>query len=213
MKIVTYNVNGIRAALKKGFYEWLKATDPDVVCLQEVKAEANQVELSLFTDLGYEIHWHAAVKKGYSGVAIFTKIKPKDIKIGCGENLYDNEGRVIQIDFEDVSVINTYMPSGTTGDERQNFKMTWLDFFYDYANYVKQEVGNLVICGDYNICHTSIDIHNPVANKNTSGFKPEEREWVTKFIESGFIDKTGDFIVPIEDYVFAYDLRLNKRVY
>ena len=133
MKIISYNVNGIRAALKKGFDNWLKEENPDIVCIQELKAMADQIE-PFYKDLGYELYTETAEKKGYSGVAILTKIKPKHIEYGCGNPLYDIEGRVIRTDFEDFSVMSVYMPSGTSGDIRQDFKYDWLDFFYEYAN-------------------------------------------------------------------------------
>jgi exodeoxyribonuclease III len=188
MKIITYNVNGIRSALSKGLIEWLKATDPDVVCLQEIKAAESQMEKALFEDLGYTVYAMPAVKKGYSGVAILTKPKPKAVRFGCDITKYDDEGRVLRTDFEDFSLMSVYMPSGSSGEERQAFKMTWLDDFYHYADDLKKECPNLIISGDYNICHKPIDIHNPVSNKNSSGFLPEEREWMSKFVENGFID-------------------------
>ncbi len=188
MKIISYNVNGIRAAINKGLAEWLGQEQPDVLCLQETKAQPDQVDLSAFEALGYESYWESAEKKGYSGVAIFTKTKPKHVEIGCGIEQYDREGRVIRADFDDVSIMNVYMPSGTSGEERQAFKMVWLDDFFDYAHKVAKEVGQLIIVGDYNIAHEEIDIHNPKGNKKSSGFLPEERAWVTKFLDSGFID-------------------------
>ena len=188
MKIVSYNVNGIRAAIQKGFVEWLKECNPDVLCLQEVKAKKEQVDLSEIEDLGYQIFWHSAQKKGYSGVAIFSKIKPIHVEIGCGMEQYDSEGRVLRVDFENCSVMSVYMPSGTTGDIRQDFKMNWLSDFYQYIQQLKQEIPHLIISGDYNICHTEIDIHNPKSNANSSGFLPEERAWISQFIEAGFTD-------------------------
>lgn len=193
MKIITYNVNGIRSAIDKGLLTWLKAANPDVLCLQEVKANSDQVNLADFEALGYQSYWHSAQKKGYSGVAIFTKIKPKHVQIGCGIEKYDFEGRVIRIDFEDVSIINTYMPSGSSGDERQAFKYEWMDDFYNYTQTLVTEIPNLIIVGDYNICHQPIDIHNPKSNANSSGFLPQEREWLGKFIEIGFIDTFRHF--------------------
>ncbi|WP_053406396.1 exodeoxyribonuclease III [Persicobacter sp. CCB-QB2] len=193
MKIISYNINGIRAAIKKGFNEWLEEEQPDVLCLQEVKAEQHQVDTAAWEKLGYQIYWMAAEKKGYSGVAVLTKIAPKHVEYGCGMEKYDREGRVLRVDFEDVSILNTYMPSGSSGEERQAFKMEWLEDFYQYIQSLKQDLPNLVVCGDYNICHTAIDIHNPDKNKNTSGFLPEEREWMTKFIDGGFIDSFRQF--------------------
>lgn len=188
MKIFSYNVNGIRAAMQKGLQEWVQENNPDVLCLQEVKAERDQVDLSAFEALGYQIYWHAAQKKGYSGVAIFTKISPKNVEIGCGIEAYDQEGRVLRVDFEKVSVMSVYMPSGTTGDVRQDFKMTWLSDFFQYTQELKKKIPHLVISGDYNICHKEIDIHNPKSNANSSGFLPEERAWISQFLEAGFID-------------------------
>ena len=189
MKIISYNVNGIRAAEKKGFSQWLSDEQADIVCLQEVKAERDQIDLGIFKDLGYEhIHWHAAEKKGYSGVAIFSKIAPKNVAVGCGMPIYDREGRVIRADFEDFSLINTYMPSGSSGEIRQDFKMQWLADFQDYIRTLRNNFPRLLICGDYNICHQSIDIHDPIRNQNSSGFLPEEREWMSNFLKDGFID-------------------------
>jgi len=187
-KIISYNVNGIRAALKKDWLKWLKSVDPDIVCLQETKARPEQLDLSLFENLGYYSFWHSAEKKGYSSVAILTKQKPQHIEYGCGIEKYDREGRIIRIDFETFSVLSCYFPSGTTGDERQAFKMEFLSDFYNYINQLKLKIKNLVVAGDINICHTEIDIHNPIRNKNTSGFKPEERQWITSFLKSGWID-------------------------
>jgi exodeoxyribonuclease III len=193
MKIVTYNVNGIRSAISKGFIDWLKATNADMICLQEVKAEENQIEKALFEDLGYYINWFSAEKKGYAGVAIFTKIKPKNIVHGCGIEIYDREGRVLRTDFEDFSLISVYMPSGSSGDERQEFKMQWLSDFQGYINDLTKTVPNLIVSGDYNICHRAIDIHNPKSNDNSSGFLPEEREWMEGFLSNGFIDTFRHF--------------------
>ncbi|MCH7397757.1 exodeoxyribonuclease III [Belliella sp. DSM 107340] len=188
MKIVSYNVNGIRAALNKGFADWLKATDPDVIGIQEVKAMENQIEKSIFEDLGYHIFWNPAVKKGYSGTAILSKVKPNHIEYGMGIQTYDDEGRMIRADFDDFSFISAYFPSGTTGDIRQVFKYQFLDDVYGYSQDLIKKIPNLILSGDYNICHKAIDIHNPISNKNSSGFLPEERAWMDKFTENGFID-------------------------
>lgn len=188
MKIVTYNVNGIRAAMGKGLTDWIKAVDPDVLCFQEVKASPDQVGLLEFEELGYETYWFPAQKKGYSGVAIFTKHRPEKVTYGCGEQVYDDEGRVIRADFKDFSVMSVYHPSGSSGDDRQAFKMKWLEFYQDYINRIKTQAPPLILSGDFNICHKAIDIHNPVSNAKSSGFLPEEREWMENFINSGFID-------------------------
>jgi exodeoxyribonuclease-3 len=188
MKIVTYNVNGIRAAMSKGLIDWISQVSPDVLCVQEIKANPDQVGVFEFEELGYHHYWYPAQKKGYSGVAIFTKQKPKHIEYGCGIKEYDDEGRILRIDFEEFSVMSVYHPSGSSGDLRQAFKMEWLEAFLNYINQLKATYPNLVICGDFNICHKAIDIHNPKSNANTSGFLPEEREWMEQFINSGFVD-------------------------
>lgn len=186
--IISYNVNGIRAAVKKGFLDWLKEADPDIVCLQESKAQNDQVPNFELQELGYDNYWFSAQKKGYSGVAILTKNQPDHIEYGMGIEKYDNEGRMIRADYGDVSVISVYHPSGSSGDVRQDFKMQWLKDFQEYIIELRKSRPNLIISGDYNICHEAIDIHDPVRNKNTSGFLPEEREWMTGFLEQGFID-------------------------
>jgi len=188
MKIVTYNVNGIRAAMSKGLIDWISQVSPDVLCVQEIKANPEQVGVFEFEELGYHHYWYPAQKKGYSGVAIFTKQKPKHIEYGCGIKEYDDEGRILRIDFEEFSVMSVYHPSGSSGDLRQAFKMEWLGAFLNYINQLKATYPKLVICGDFNICHKAIDIHNPKSNANTSGFLPEEREWMEQFINSGFVD-------------------------
>lgn len=187
MKILSYNVNGIRAALNKGFAEWLEAAAPNVLCLQETKAMKEQVDTAVFDALGYQHHWHSAQKKGYSGVAILTKTKPLHIEEGTGIDHMDFEGRVIRADFEKVSVISLYLPSGTNLD-RLEYKFQFMDDFQNYIDTLKKKYPRLVICGDYNICHRAIDIHDPIRNKKVSGFLPEEREWIDGFINSGFVD-------------------------
>jgi exodeoxyribonuclease III len=188
MKIITYNVNGIRAAINKGFLEWLAVVKPDMVCLQEVKAEVEQIDGKIFEEMGYHIYWHHAEKKGYSGVAILTKIKPNHVEYGCGMNVYDREGRILRADFDTFSLMSAYFPSGSSGDERQEFKMQFLSDFDRYTQQLVKTIPNLIISGDYNICHRAIDIHNPKSNANSSGFLPEEREWMENFINSGFVD-------------------------
>lgn len=189
MKIISYNVNGIRAAMRKDWLNWLKSTNADVVCLQEIKASPDQlVDLLLIEALGYEHYWFPAEKKGYSGTAILTKRTPKHVEYGCGIEAYDKEGRIIRADFEELSIMSAYFPSGSSGDLRQDFKYQFLSDFQAYSNKLLTELPKLVISGDYNICHKAIDIHNPKSNANSSGFLPEERAWMEGFINSGYID-------------------------
>lgn len=188
MQIVSYNVNGIRSAMGKGLLNWMESRKADVYCFQETKASREQVDLTPFELFGYKSYWVSAEKKGYSGVAIFSKHEPKNIQYGFGVPEYDTEGRWVSADFGDLTIASVYIPSGSSGEVRQEYKMQWLDFFYDYIADLRKEKKHLIICGDYNICHQAIDIHDPVSNKNSSGFLPEEREWMTKFIEKGFVD-------------------------
>lgn len=208
--ILTYNVNGIRAALRKGFDKWLKDINPDIVCLQEIKANQDQFDESIFNDLGYYCYWNSAEKKGYSGVAILTKTKPRFIEYGCGIQNIDIEGRFIRADFEGYSVMSVYFPSGSSGDLRQAYKMYFLDRFQTYIDELKNTIPNLILCGDYNICHHSIDIHNPQRNKNTSGFLLEERQWFSNFCESGFIDAFRFFNKEPHNYTW-WSYRSNAR--
>ena len=208
--ILTYNINGIRAALKKGLDDWLSASNADIVCLQEIKAKPEQFDVNTFNNLGYECFINSAEKPGYSGVAIISKIKPKHVEYGCGIEKIDFEGRVIRADYDDFSVMSVYFPSGSSGELRQAFKMEFLDLFDKYILDLKKTIPNLIISGDYNICHTAIDIHNPQRNKNTSGFLPEEREWVTNFISSGFIDSFRHFNKEPHNYSW-WSYRANAR--
>jgi exodeoxyribonuclease-3 len=193
MRIISYNVNGIRAAITKGLLDWLKTDPADIICVQETKAVKDNVDYAQFNKLGYQDYWFSAQKKGYSGVAVFTKIKPDNVEYGNGHGPSDEEGRVIQLDFKDVRLINAYFPSGTSGDERQQFKYQWLKEFNTYLNKLQKKYPNIILCGDYNIAHKEIDIHDPKGNKNSSGFLPEEREWMTKFLENGWVDTFREF--------------------
>lgn len=193
IRIVTYNVNGIRSAISKGWLDWVAQTSPDIICLQEIKAEAGQIDETPLREMGYELYWNPAQKKGYSGTAIFTKIKPVQVFYGCGIEDYDREGRVIRADYGQFSVMCTYFPSGSSGDHRQDVKMRFLGDFQKYIDTLKQTVPDLIILGDVNICHKPIDIHDPVSNKNSSGFLPSEREWFDAFVGSGFVDSFRRF--------------------
>lgn len=187
VKIISYNVNGIRAALKKNLIDWIKQSNPDIVCFQEIKANEDQFDTQIFKEIGYYNYWFPAQKKGYSGVGIITKIKPENVQIGTGIEFMDFEGRNLRLDFKNFSVMSLYLPSGTNIN-RLEFKFKYMYEFENYINSLKSEIPNLIIGGDYNICHKAIDIHDPIRNAKVSGFLPEERAWLDKFIESGFID-------------------------
>lgn len=188
MKILSYNVNGIRAAISKGFLEWLQAANPDIICLQEIKAVESQIPVLEIQTAGYPYQYYfPAEKKGYSGVAVLSKIEPKKIVFGTGIDYMDREGRNLRVDFEDFSVMSLYLPSGTNID-RLGHKFQYMDDFQKYVDELKKEIPNLIICGDYNICHEAIDIHDPVRNAKVSGFLPEERAWLDGFMKSGFLD-------------------------
>jgi len=188
MTLLTYNLNGIRSALQKGLADWLATQHFDVLCFQEVKATHDVVDLAPLEALGYRYQWHAAEKKGYSGVATFSKQAPDNVVKGCGLAVYDCEGRILRTDFDDITLLNCYFPSGTTGDLRQSVKMAFLADFYEYVQTLRQTRPNLIVVGDYNIAHTERDIHDPVRNKNSTGFLPEERAWMDKWFASGFTD-------------------------
>ena len=209
MKIISYNVNGIRAALKKDFIGWLKSANPDVICLQETKAMKEQLDLEVFEEAGYIYnYWYSAQKKGYSGVAILSKIEPNHVEFGTGIESMDFEGRNIRADFDGVSVMSLYLPSGTNS-ARLSHKFEYMDMFQEYINNLKEEIPNLVICGDYNICHEEIDIHNPKM-KGVSGFLPEEREWLGQFIDSGFTDSFR-YLHPENQTFSWWSYRANSR--
>ena len=208
--IVSYNVNGIRAAMKKGLLDWMKEGDFDVVCIQETKAQPGQVPSQPFEELGYKDYWHSAQKKGYSSVATFSKVEPDKVVYGCGLEKYDSEGRILRTDFGDVTLLNCYFPSGTSGDIRQDFKYDFLDDFFNFITELKKEREKIIVVGDYNIAHTEMDIHNPKSNKKTSGFLPEERAWMTKWLESGFVDAFRHLNPEQEQYSW-WSYRANAR--
>lgn len=189
MRIVSYNVNGIRSAVTKGLVDWIKEDNADIYCFQELKANKEDVPTQLFEDLGYHCYWFSAQKKGYSGVGVISKTEPKEVVYGCGLEQADFEGRVIQIEFENFTLINTYFPSGSSGDDRQGYKMVFLKEYLAFLDSkLKTQNSKLIVAGDYNICHQAIDIHDPKGNKDSSGFLPEERAWMDDFFNVGMID-------------------------
>lgn len=187
-KIATFNLNGIRAAVSKGFITWLKNSSIDILAIQETKAQKEQIPEKELNEIGYRVYSYSAEKKGYSGVAIICKAEPKYVQYGMGMEVYDREGRFLMADFGDTSLVCAYHPSGTSSQERQDFKMQWLKDFTVYVENLRKNRPNLILCGDYNICHEAIDIHDPIRNANSSGFLPEERQWMSDFLAKGYVD-------------------------
>lgn len=210
MKIVSYNVNGIRSAVTKGLVDWLKEDQFDIVCFQELKAASESIPTELFQELGYHTYWFSAQKKGYSGVGVISKVEPLNVTYGNEYEQSNFEGRVIKLEFEKFVLINAYFPSGSSGDERQVYKYQWLDEFYEYIQSVKQAGKPVIVTGDYNICHTEIDIHNPKSNKDTSGFLPEERAWMDKWFNTGMVD-TFRHICKDPHHYSWWSFRANAR--
>lgn len=210
MKILSYNVNGIRAAISKGFLEWLQAANPDIICLQEIKAVESQIPTLEITAAGYPYqYYYPAEKRGYSGVAILSKVEPKKVVFGTGISYMDEEGRNLRADFENFSVMSLYLPSGTN-IERLGRKFQYMDDFKSYVNEIKKSVPNLIIGGDYNICHQAIDIHDPVRNAKVSGFLPEERAWLDGFMKDGMVDTFRMFNNEPHQYSW-WSYRANAR--
>ncbi|AER40472.1 MAG: exodeoxyribonuclease III [Flavobacteriales bacterium] len=215
MKIVSYNINGIRSGIKKGLFNWIEKSNPDILCLQEIKAFPEQIETNRIDDLGYYHYWFPSTKrKGYSGVGILCKKKPDHIEYGIGIDSIDQEGRILRLDFKKISVISLYIPSGKDMKNRLNFKFYFMDHFFDYVQKMKREFPNLIICGDYNICHKKIDIHDPVRNRDISGFLPRERKWMNDFLNLGFIDSFRNYVKEARHYSwwsYRYNAKKNNK--
>lgn len=188
MKIYSWNVNGIRAVQKKGFLDWFKKEAPDILCIQETKAQKSQLSDELINMDGYHSYFSSAEKKGYSGVAIYSKEKPKNIETSIGLEEFDREGRVLIAEYDDFTLFNIYFPNGQINEDRLDYKMRFYDHVLDILNGLVKKGKRLVICGDYNTAHTPIDIKNAKANENRSGFLPMERQWIDRFIEKGYVD-------------------------
>lgn len=189
MKVISYNVNGLRAALKKDLLVWLKAENPDVICFQETKSHPEQIDHELFAELGYGYHyWHSAVKKGYSGVATYSKVAADNSIVGMSMEKYDNEGRVIATTYGDITILNCYFPSGSSGEERHEFKMEFLHDFGAWFKNQKKKFKDVIVLGDYNVVHGELDIHNPQRKDKPSGFRPEERAWMDEWFKKGMHD-------------------------
>lgn len=208
-RILSYNVNGIRAAMKKGLIEWLQSEMPDIICFQETKAQPEQIDEEAFRELGYHCYWFSAEKKGYSSVGVLSLEKPLHVEAGIGIPYMDAEGRNLRLDFENFSVMSLYLPSGTS-NHRLELKFQYMDDFHAYVKELRKEVPNLIICGDYNICHQAIDIHDPVRNRKVSGFLPEECAWLDAFINDDFIDSFRHFHKEPDQYSW-WSYRANSR--
>ncbi len=188
MKLITFNVNGIRAVQKKGFLDWFETTKPDVLCLQETKAQVDQLDAALVNVAGYQSHWHSAQKKGYSSVAVYTRVKPKKVTLGLGIPSIDNEGRVIQIEFDGFTLLNCYFPNSRDGGARLAYKLEFCDAILKRCQAIVKKGGHVVVTGDFNIAHTPNDLARPKENEETAGYLPEEREWMTQYLSKGYVD-------------------------
>jgi len=188
MTIISYNINGLRSVMRKGFESWLAAANPDILCLQEIRCFPNQIDASIFERLGYHLFWAPAEKKGYSGVAIFSKKLPNTVTVGLGIPEFDTEGRILRLDFGSLSVVSVYVPSGAENLERHHYKMRFLEAFFNYTQILMHGSPHCVLAGDYNICHQTIDLHNPAIGARIPGFLPEERNWISALLKLGVCD-------------------------
>ncbi|WP_185858136.1 exodeoxyribonuclease III [Blattabacterium cuenoti] len=214
MKIISYNINGIRSGIRKGLYNWIETNQPDILCLQEIKAFPEQINTSIFDNLGYNHYWFPSKKKGYSGVGVLCKKKPIHIEYGIGLVPIDEEGRVLRIDLKNLSIISLYVPSGNDMGKRLNFKFFFMEKFFLYVKKIYETFNNLIICGDFNICHHEIDIYDPIKNQKVSGFLPQERKWMTHFLKLGFIDSFRNFIQEGHHYSwwsYRFNAKKNNR--
>ena len=202
MKLVSWNVNGIRACLKTHFVQAFRDFDADVICLQETKAEAAQVDTSLFLSEGYDAYWSSALKKGYSGTAVFTRVKPLDVSFGLGIEEHDKEGRVIALEFNDFYLVNVYTPNSQNELRRLGYRMTWEDAFRAYACALDKKKP-VVVCGDLNVAHQEIDLARPGPNRRNAGFTDEERGKMTELLAAGFVD-TFRYFYPDKPQAYSW---------
>ncbi len=211
MKLYSWNVNGIRAAHKKGFLDWLLTEQPDILGIQEIKAMPAQLPFELLEIPGYYIQWNPAQRKGYSGTALFTKSKPISIRNGMGIKKFDSEGRTIIAEYPDFVFMNIYYPNGKMNAERLRFKMDFYDAFLEKADELKSQGKNLIITGDFNTAHEEIDLARPKQNETVSGFLPEERAWLDRFISHGYVDTFRYFHPDEPDHYTWWSMRANAR--
>lgn len=210
MKILCWNVNGIRAVQKKGFLEWMQKESPDIICVQETKAHPEQLDKKLLQPEGYHTYWNHPEKKGYSGVAIFTKEEPEKVQYGFDIDLFDTEGRVIMSQYAEITIFNIYFPNGKKDNDRLQYKMDFYEIFLQYAEQIRKDVGRVIVCGDFNTAHKEIDLARPKQNEKVSGFLPEERAWIDKFIDHGWVDTFRYFNKEPEQYTW-WDLKSGAR--
>jgi exodeoxyribonuclease-3 len=210
MKILSWNVNGIRAADRKGLFDWFKNESPDILCLQEIKAMSEQIPSHLRNAPGYNFYINPAEKKGYSGVATFTKEKPKDVKHGFGISKFDTEGRILITEFPSFTLFNIYFPNGKKNQERLDYKLDFYDTFLSYADNLKAKGKNIIVCGDFNTAHNEIDLARPKENEKISGFLPIERAWIDTFIDHGYIDTFRYFNKEAHNYSW-WDFKTRAR--
>jgi len=194
IRLVSWNVNGLRAAIKKDFFQSLKKLDADIIGLQETKLQEHQRTDEMLAVKGYDSHWaYSTVKKGYSGTMVYSRIPTSRVKIGLGKSKYDGEGRIVEVDFDDFVFFNIYFPNGQMSEERLQFKLDFYKDFFAYADSLRNQGRSLIITGDYNTAHNEIDLKNPKANSKTSGFLRIERDWLDKLMESGYVDTFRHF--------------------
>ena len=210
VRILCWNVNGIRAVSKKGFPEWLHRESPDILCVEEIKAQPEQLGKDLREPEGYHVYWNWAEKKGYSGVAIFSKDKPTRLQYGFGVRRFDDEGRLIIAEYPGFILFNTYFPNGKLSKERLDYKMDFYEAFLEFIDPLLKEDKRLVVCGDFNTAHYEIDLARPKENAKVSGFLPMERAWIDKFVDHGFIDTFRHFNKEPGQYTL-WDLKTRAR--
>jgi exodeoxyribonuclease-3 len=210
MKILSWNINGLRAADRKGFYKWFREESPDILCLQEIKAEVNQLPPHLRNIPGYHCYYNPSVRRGYSGVAVYTKPKPLNIKTGLGVKEFDDEGRILISEYPGFTLFNIYFPNGKQSKERLDYKLRFYDAFLNHVKKLKQSKG-IIVCGDLNTAHKEIDLARPRENEKISGFLPVERKWIDRFIEQGYIDTFRYFHGEEKEAYTWWDLKSHAR--
>ena len=210
MRIISWNVNGIRAADRKGLFDWFKKENPDVLCLQEIKAQPEQVPSYLRNTPSYHIFWNSAERKGYSGVVTYSKVKPVDVKTGFGIEKFDNEGRILITEYLGFVLFNIYFPNGKKNSERLDYKLDFYDTFLGFADNLRAEGKNIVVCGDFNTAHREIDLARPKENEKISGFLPVERAWIDTFVDHGYVDTFRYFNSEPDQYSW-WDMKTRAR--